>query len=162
MKSSVLQPDDFQVEMFVTVKDVIRNTNDFDEEDLRDPLMMMRVMRGQQSEDSKSHLEMLKGSVIRIDAINLPFIMTTIFENITQIGKAPRTHSASLDVRELEFIKLNEEYVSAYLGTSPLTALLQGKDFNDIQNIIGYDTLADVLNKVSNQLQQEEDRREKE
>jgi len=159
LRSSILRPDDFIEGMFVTIKDVVKKQSDFDEDSMTNPIQAM-MMQGQSS--SKNHyLELLKGTVIRIDAINLPFIMTTVFENISQPGHAPKTHSIPLDVREAEFIKLNEEYVSAYMGKSPLMTLLQGEQFNNIQNIEGYNTLQEILDVIMVRLKDEENKRHK-
>ena len=157
--SSVLKPDDFKIGMFVTVKDIIEI--EIDEESLLNPIQAMMTQGGQFSQ-KQNHLELLKGCVLRVDAINFPFIMTTVFENISQPGQVPKTYSIPLDVRDSEFMKLNEEYVSAYLGNGSFVSLLQGKLFNNIQNIDGYETSAEIFNNVMTQLKQEEERRKNE
>ena len=87
MKSSVLRPDDFKVGMFVTVKDLIKTVSEFDENDTHDPMQFMRMMHNQESAASERHLEILKGSVIRIDAINLPFIIRATPITIKRWGR---------------------------------------------------------------------------
>ncbi len=155
METSILQPDDFKVGMFVTVKDLKKTAPEFDPEDMQNPLQVMAMMQGGGSPSSQ-RFEMLKGSVVRIDALNFPFIMVTIFENAVKPGKIPNSQSISLDVRELEFMRLNEEYVNAYLGKSSLITLLQDKKFADIQNIEGYETLAELVENCLQRIRQEE------
>jgi len=152
--TSVLRPDDFEVGMFLTIKDLRKDTSEFADEGMSNPLSL--IMHGGGMSSTTSHLEMLKGRVIRVDAVNLPFIMTTIFENITNVGQPPKTHYLALDVRDSEFMKLNEEYVKAYLGVSPLIALLQGESFNSIQNIEGYNNLAGMVDMLIEQLKKED------
>ena len=151
--TSVLQPDDFKEGMFVTVLDLKEDMAAPQPEMEDNPIQAIMMMQGSnQPSPRKSGLEMLKGSVIRIDAINLPFIMGTIFENVSKPGQIPNTHSAPLDVRELSFMKLNQSYVDAYMGQGPLAQLLQGQDFNSLQNINidiqGYKTLKDLLEDI--------------
>jgi len=145
METSSLQPDDFKVGMFITVRDLKRKPAQELDEDMSNPLnaIMMMYQGGQSS--PKSSYDSLKGIVIRVDAINLPFVMVTIYDNATHPGKTPNSQAISLDVREVEFMRLNEDYVNAYLGKTPLAQLLQGEKFNDIQNLEGYETLAELL-----------------
>lgn len=163
-RTSILQPDDFKKGMFVAVKDVKNTSPDFDEEDMQNPIQAMIMMRGEGMPSYKHHLEMLKGIVMRIDAINFPFIIATIFENNAQPGNVPKTHSSSLDVRELEFIKLNEEYVNAYLGKNSLPSLLEGKNFLDVQDIDikSSETLSEILSGLLKKLCTEEKKRKNE
>ncbi len=157
METSILQPDDFKLEMFITVRDLKKSAApEFDEENMMNPIQAMAMMQGMGGHSPNSRFEMLKGSVLRLDAINLPFIMVTVYENASRPGKVPNSHSISLDVRELEFMRLNKEYVNAYLGKTSLTTLLQDNKFNDIQNIEGYETLAELLDNCIQKLKKEE------
>lgn len=160
MKSSILQPDDFNVGMFITVKDVRKQPCEFDEE-MPSQIQAMIIGAGATSSKQNS-LELLKGCVIRVDAISLPFIMTTVFESIVPNEQLPRTHPISLDVRDANFMKINEEYTSAYLGSGPFASLLQGENFTALQNIEGYQTLYDILETLKTQLTKEEKRRKDE
>ena len=161
MKSVILQPDDFETGMFVTVLDLKKTEMEEPGEQFENPIQAIMMMREQSSPPpSMTHLELLKGLVIRVDAINLPFIMATVFESRNQSAKKSTTHAAPLDVRELNFMKLNEEYVNAYLGESKFAALLEDKEFDNIQNIEGYETITDLLGKLVEQLDKEEAEKE--
>ena len=166
--TSILQPDDFKEGMFMTVVDLKEKQEPPKPEMGENPIqaMMMMVPGGHAPPASRNHLEMLKGTVIRIDAINLPFIMVTIFETSPMPGKVPNTHSAPLDVREVSFIKLNQSYVDAYMGKGPLAHLLQGQDFNSLQNldidIKGYNTLKELLDAVVTKIENGEKRKDNE
>jgi hypothetical protein len=163
MKSVILQPDDFETGMFVTVLDLKKNEMDEVDDGFENPIQAIMMMGGgSPPSPSTTHLELLKGLVIRVDAINLPFIMATVFESRNQTAKKSATHAAPLDVRELSFMKLNEEYVNAYLGKGKFAALIEDKKFDNIQNIKGYETIADLLGKLVEQTDKEKALKDKE
>jgi len=159
METSSLQPDDFKVGMFATVRDTKQlPAKELDED--TSPIQAIMMMQGVGTPSSKSLYEGLKGMVIRIDAINLPFIMITLYDNASHPGITPSSQAIYLDVREVEFMKLNEDYVNAYLGKTPLTQLLQGEKFKDIQNIKGYETLKEILDECVKKIKKEENTNE--
>jgi hypothetical protein len=160
METSILQPDDFKVGMFITVKDLKQTAPEFDMENVENPIQIMAMMQGGGPPSRNTRLEALKGSVIRIDAINFPFMIVTIFENAPRPGKIPDSQSLVLDVREVEFMKLNEEYVNAYLGKTSLMTLLEDKKFKDIQNIEGYETLSVLLDACLQKIKKEEEKKD--
>jgi hypothetical protein len=156
MKSVILQPDDFKSGMFVTVLDLKKTEPEEVDEGMDNPIQAIMMMgAAAPPPPSTTHLELLKGLVIRVDAINLPFVMATVFESRNQSSKKETTHAAPLDVRELNFMKLNEEYVNAYLGKGQFAALLEDKKFDNIQNIEGYETITDMIGKLVEQLDKE-------
>jgi len=157
MKSVILQPDDFETGMFVTVLDLKRTEMEEADDNFENPIQAIMMMGSGGPPPSTTHLELLKGLVIRVDAINLPFIMTTVFESRNQSLKKKVNYAAPLDVRELFFMKLNEEYVNAYLGKGDFSSLLEDKNFDEVQNIKGFETITELLGKLVEQVDKEEE-----
>lgn len=165
METSILQPDDFQIGMFITVQNLkdkpVKSNENISPVDMAG--MMMMVPSSMAPPPSKNNsLELLKGTVIRIDAINLPYLMVTVFTNITTPDKKPTSTSVPIDVRELEFIKLNKKYVDVYLGETALPQLLQGKQFDNFQQLDDINELKHILHDITTKLHQEEERRRNE
>jgi hypothetical protein len=153
-KSSILRADDFKEGMFFTVYDIKQKeqSDDF----LDGPMSMpMSMMRGEGLFSSpQNELERLKGIVARIEAINLPFLVVTIFESHNNAtGKKPQSMTISIDTRDLELIKLNEKYVSAYIGQSVTETLLQNISFDQMQDIDDKNMVVEMLEDLTKKLQ---------
>jgi hypothetical protein len=95
----ILQADDFKIDMFITV-----HTGQMDETISEDFNMKEGV---QSTSVLKIEDKNYKGRVLRIRAINLPFI---VVEFLTGDNNSS---FISFDTREYKLIKLSDEYVKA-------------------------------------------------
>jgi hypothetical protein len=122
---ATLEPDDFHIGMFVTVLDIKEERyNDIpkDEIDIKNILNMPSYHHNQPT----PLLKLLKGTVLRIDAINLPYLIITVFEseiirNLSQVSTP--WFSMPIDIRKVSFTKISDEYVYAYLGEAVIKKL---------------------------------------
>ena len=130
----ILQPDDMSVGLFVTVLDIKEEKTVKMEEGNPYLNSILSMASGGDAYNSPnfSMFKMLKGAVLRIDAINLPYIIITAFEHGDNtkniLGKISKM-TMPLDTRKLAFTKVSNEYVIAYLGKSMIEEFLREEDY---------------------------------
>ena len=123
-----LQPDDMKTNLFVTVLDIKEKKIERLEQDTPFLNLISSTLSGNYNHVSynpnTTTLRLLKGIVLRIEAINLPYLIVTAFDKTpTEINKV----TISLDVRTVIFTKLSKEYIFAYLGKEMESEIINGE-----------------------------------
>lgn len=124
--NSILREDDFTVGLFVTVHSLKEQRQPPIMEDFPMPMpFSFGTMVGQK----QSPFEGAKGVVMRIDAIDLPYLVITAFACRPDSISSTSERASPIDIREVNLKKINHEYIKTYLG-----AVLFEQAIRDIAN----------------------------
>lgn len=126
-----IEIDSLEKNMFITIgnlkKDALNNKNNgFGE---------YKMIKDMQKSVNDFDFYRLKGDVLQIKAIDLPFIIVNI------IGPQPENYiyTSKIDIRDYKFRKLSEEYIKAMIGKDVYKKLKNGKKIdkrNEVEKLI--------------------------
>lgn len=124
-----IEIDSLEKNMFITIvnlKKDIDNNDEFEE---------AKIIKNMQESVNKFDFHRLKGDVLQIKAIDLPFIVVDI------IGTQPQNYiyTSKIDIRDYKFRKLSSEYIKAMIGNKVYKKLKDGKKIdkrNEIEKLV--------------------------
>jgi len=112
---AILQLDDLEVGMFITVYSLKENIQNNIQQQVPEMDMFSLLIPPKEVNQRYSNL---KGLLMRVEAIDLPYVIVTGYELKDNVINKKMQSSTTLfiDTREINLMKLNEKFVLAYLG----------------------------------------------